>query len=152
MGRIGACADNAAMESFFSLLQKNVLNRRHWATRHELRLAVVTWIEQTYHRRRRQDALGRLTQSNTRPSSEPHPRHDRQPDESTKAWADLFAQQPPRARGRIRTDDLSITRQTLGVGLDGPRRKLPAHVGCQFGLVGSRRRQSDRRDDQGMIK
>jgi len=61
MGRIGACADNAAMESFFSLLQKNVLNRRRWATRHELRLAVVTWIEQTYHRRRRQDALGRLT-------------------------------------------------------------------------------------------
>jgi putative transposase len=33
MGRVGACADNAAMESFFSLLQKNVLNRRRWATR-----------------------------------------------------------------------------------------------------------------------
>ena len=31
MGRVGACADNAAMESFFSLLQKNVLNRRRWA-------------------------------------------------------------------------------------------------------------------------
>ena len=28
MGRVGTCADNAAMESFFSLLQKNVLNRR----------------------------------------------------------------------------------------------------------------------------
>jgi putative transposase len=28
MGRVGACADNAAMESFFSLLQKNVLNRQ----------------------------------------------------------------------------------------------------------------------------
>jgi transposase InsO family protein len=61
MGRVGACADNAAMESFFSLLQKNVLNRRRWATRHELRLAIVTWIERTYHRRRRQDALGKLT-------------------------------------------------------------------------------------------
>ena len=33
MGRVGACADNAAMESFFSLLQKNVLNRRRWSTR-----------------------------------------------------------------------------------------------------------------------
>ena len=33
MGRVGACGDNAAMESFFSLLQKNVLNRRRWATR-----------------------------------------------------------------------------------------------------------------------
>ena len=61
MGRVGTCADNAAMESFFSLLQKNVLNRRRWATRAELRLAIVTWIEGTYHRRRRQDTLGRLT-------------------------------------------------------------------------------------------
>jgi putative transposase len=61
MGRVGAAGDNAAMESFFALLQKNVLNRRAWATREELRIAIVTWIERTYHRRRRQDALGQLT-------------------------------------------------------------------------------------------
>ena len=61
MGRVGACGDNAAMESFFSLLQKNVLDRQRWATREELRLAIVTWIEKSYHRRRRQRALGRLT-------------------------------------------------------------------------------------------
>jgi len=61
MGRVGAAGDNAAMESFFSLLQKNVLNRRSWATRDELRIAIVTWIERTYHRRRRQTGLGRLT-------------------------------------------------------------------------------------------
>lgn len=61
MGRVGACGDNAAMESFFSLLQKNVLNRRSWTTREELRIAIVTWVERTYHRRRRQEALGRLT-------------------------------------------------------------------------------------------
>ena len=61
MGRVGAAGDNAAMESFFSLLQKNVLNRRSWATRDELRTAIVTWIERTYHRRRRQHRLGRLT-------------------------------------------------------------------------------------------
>jgi putative transposase len=61
MGRVGACADNAAMESFFSLLQKNVLDRRRWQTREELRLAIVIWIEKTYHRRRRQDAVGRMT-------------------------------------------------------------------------------------------
>jgi putative transposase len=61
MGRVGARADNAAMESFFSLLQKNVLNRRRWTSRQELRLAIVTWIEKTYHRRRRQDRLGKLT-------------------------------------------------------------------------------------------
>jgi transposase InsO family protein len=61
MGRVGACGDNAAMESFFALLQKNVLNRQSWRTREELRLAIVTWIERTYHRRRRQRALGKLT-------------------------------------------------------------------------------------------
>jgi putative transposase len=61
MGRVGACGDNAAMESFFSLLQKNVLNRKRWETRAELRLAIATWIERSYHRKRRQRALGRLT-------------------------------------------------------------------------------------------
>jgi putative transposase len=61
MGRVGACADNAAMESFFSLLQKNVFNRQRWQTREQLRLAIVVWIERTYHRRRRQDTLGRMT-------------------------------------------------------------------------------------------
>ncbi len=61
MGRVGACADNAAMESFFALLQKNVLNRRRWASREQLRLAIVHWIEGTYHRKRRQRGLGKLT-------------------------------------------------------------------------------------------
>ncbi len=48
------------MESFFNLLQKNVLDRRVWATREELRIAIVTWIERTYRRRRRQALLGWL--------------------------------------------------------------------------------------------
>jgi transposase InsO family protein len=61
MGKVGAAGDNAAMESFFALLQNNVLDRRIWATREDLRIAIVTWIERTYHRRRRQDSLGRLT-------------------------------------------------------------------------------------------
>lgn len=61
MGRVGAAGDNAAMESFFALLQNNVLDRRRWDTREQLRIAIVTWIERTYHRRRRQLTLGRLT-------------------------------------------------------------------------------------------
>ena len=61
MGRVGACGDNAAMESFFSLLQKNVLDQQRWTSREELRVAIVIWIERTYHRRRRQRGLGRLT-------------------------------------------------------------------------------------------
>ncbi len=54
MGRVGACGDNAAMASFFAL---HVLDRPRWATRAELRLAIVLWIEKTYRQRR----LGRLT-------------------------------------------------------------------------------------------
>ena len=53
--------DNAAMESFYSLLQKNVLNRRRWRTRNELAYEIIYWIEHTYNRRRRQRGLGRLT-------------------------------------------------------------------------------------------
>jgi putative transposase len=62
MGRVAAAGDNAAMESFLSLLQKNVLNqRRRWRTRSELRYEIIRWTEHTYNRRRRQRALGRLT-------------------------------------------------------------------------------------------
>ena len=49
------------MESFFALLQKNVLDRRTWDTRDQLRIAIVGWTERTYHRRRRQARLGKLT-------------------------------------------------------------------------------------------
>lgn len=61
MGRVASAGDNAAMESFFALLQTNVFNRRRWATRAELRYETITWIEHTYNRRRRQRGLGRLT-------------------------------------------------------------------------------------------
>ncbi|CAA9313015.1 MAG: Transposase [uncultured Friedmanniella sp.] len=37
------------------------LDRHRWATRQQLRIAIITWIERTYHRRRRQARLGRLT-------------------------------------------------------------------------------------------
>jgi transposase InsO family protein len=62
MGQARTCADNAAMESFFALVQKNVLNQRStWASRQELRLKIVAWIEKTYNRRRRQRVLGKLS-------------------------------------------------------------------------------------------
>jgi putative transposase len=43
----GAERPDAAMESFFALLQMNVLDRQRWATREEFRLAIITWIERT---------------------------------------------------------------------------------------------------------
>jgi putative transposase len=61
MGRVSSAGDNAAMESFYSLLQKNVLNRRRWRTRDELAYAIIYWIEHTYNRRRRQRNLGKQT-------------------------------------------------------------------------------------------
>lgn len=62
MSRFGAAGDNAAMESFFSLLQKNgprpplLDHARGIADR-----AIIMWIERAYHRRRRLAAFGRFT-------------------------------------------------------------------------------------------
>lgn len=60
MGRVGVAGDNAAMESFLVVLQKNVLDRGRWGTRARLRTAIVHWVERTYHRKRRQRRLGKL--------------------------------------------------------------------------------------------
>ncbi len=49
------------MEFFYSLLQKNDLNRRRRRTRNELAYEITYWIEHTYNRRQRQRSLGRLT-------------------------------------------------------------------------------------------
>jgi putative transposase len=69
MGQVGTCAggtsrsrgNNAAMESFFALLQKNVLDQKKtWETREELRIRMVYRVEAKYHRKRRQRRLGKL--------------------------------------------------------------------------------------------
>ena len=49
------------METFFALLQKNILNRQRWTTREELWPEIINQIERSYRRRRRQPRLGRLT-------------------------------------------------------------------------------------------
>ena len=61
MGRVAAAGDHAAVESFHALRQKNVPDTKEWETREELRLAIVTWIECTYHRRRRKRRPGKMT-------------------------------------------------------------------------------------------
>jgi len=61
MGRVSSAGDNAAMESFWALLQKNVLNSRTWTSREQLHTEIVHWIEHTYNHRRRQRRLGTLT-------------------------------------------------------------------------------------------
>lgn len=41
MDQVVSAADNAAMDSFFSLLQKDVLDWQPWRTREQLRIAIV---------------------------------------------------------------------------------------------------------------
>lgn len=61
MGRVGTCNNDAAMESFFVLLHKNVMDRQPWVTRGELRLAIVVWIERSYYRKRQHRRLRKIT-------------------------------------------------------------------------------------------
>ncbi len=61
MGRVGAAGDHAAMGSFSAVLHKNVLDRDRWDKRARLRTAIMHWVERTYHRKRRQRRLGKLT-------------------------------------------------------------------------------------------
>ena len=44
MGRVASAGDNAAVESWYALLQKDVLDRR-WRTRDELHQAIVFWTD-----------------------------------------------------------------------------------------------------------
>ncbi len=41
MGRVASAGDNAAMESFWALLQRNVLDAQTWSTREDLHYAIV---------------------------------------------------------------------------------------------------------------
>lgn len=59
MGSLDELGNNAAVESFFFLLHNNMLTRKRWVTRLELRVAIVSWTERTYPRR--QARVGRLT-------------------------------------------------------------------------------------------
>lgn len=63
MGTVGSSGANAAVESFFALMQENVLDSRTCRIREQLRIAIVTWIKRSFRRRRRrrQALLGRLT-------------------------------------------------------------------------------------------
>jgi transposase InsO family protein len=61
MGRVGSAYDNAMMESFFSTLQRELLDRRQWQTRKELALAIFEWIEAWYNPHRRHTSIENLS-------------------------------------------------------------------------------------------
>jgi putative transposase len=58
MGSRGDCYDNAVAESFFATLKKELVHRRGWPTKAELRGKVFEYIEIFYNRRRRHIHLG----------------------------------------------------------------------------------------------
>jgi putative transposase len=58
MGTIGDCFDNAMMESFFSSLEAEVLDRYWFQTRYEARREIFSWIEGWYNTHRRHSGLG----------------------------------------------------------------------------------------------
>jgi putative transposase len=63
MGSRGDCFDNAVAESFFATFKKELIHRRAWPTKAELRGEVFEYIEIFYNRRRRHTRLGQLSPS-----------------------------------------------------------------------------------------
>jgi putative transposase len=61
MSRAGDVWDNSAMESFFSSLQIERVNRRVYATRDEAKADVFDYVERFYNPRRRHSTLGYLS-------------------------------------------------------------------------------------------
>jgi putative transposase len=61
MGRVASSVDNALVESFWSTMQRELLDRRTWTSRTELASAMFEWIEGWYNPRRRHSALGYLS-------------------------------------------------------------------------------------------
>jgi len=61
MGSKGDAYDNALAESFFASLKKELVRRRSWPTRRELRSAVFDYVEAFYNRERRHSTLGYLS-------------------------------------------------------------------------------------------
>jgi putative transposase len=64
MGSVGDCFDNAMCESFFATLECELLDRRHFRTQVEARMAVFQFIEGWYNPRRRHSALDYLSPIN----------------------------------------------------------------------------------------
>ena len=61
MGSVGDCYDNSMMESFWSRMQVELLDRKRWNTRVELATAIFEYIEIFHNRQRRHSSLGMLT-------------------------------------------------------------------------------------------
>jgi len=58
---VGDWYDNAMMESFWSRMQVELLDRKPWKTRVELSNAIFEYLEIFHNRRRRHSSLGMVS-------------------------------------------------------------------------------------------
>jgi transposase InsO family protein len=61
MGSVGDCYDNSMIESFWSRMPVELLDRRRWRTRIELANAIFDYLEIWHNRRRRHSSIGMLS-------------------------------------------------------------------------------------------
>lgn len=76
MGSKGDCFDNAVAESFFATLKKELVHRRAWPTKAELRGEVFEYIEIFYNRQRRHTHLGQRSPAEYERIT--HPQHHKE--------------------------------------------------------------------------
>jgi transposase InsO family protein len=57
MGRVASSVDNTMMESFWSTMQRELLDRQCWDTKAELSSAIFEWIEAFYNPVRRHTSI-----------------------------------------------------------------------------------------------
>ena len=72
MGSKGDCFDNAVAESFFATLKKELINRRTWPSKAELRTEVFDYIEVFYNRERRHSTLGQRSPADYEKINQPN--------------------------------------------------------------------------------
>jgi putative transposase len=61
MGKVASSVDNALIESFWSSMQSELLDRQPWNGRVELASAMFEWIEGWYNPHRRHSSLGMIS-------------------------------------------------------------------------------------------
>jgi putative transposase len=61
MGRVASSVDNTMIESFWSTMQRELLDQSRWNSPEQLGSAIFEWIEAWYNPRRRHTSLDMLS-------------------------------------------------------------------------------------------
>ena len=61
MGRVASSVDDTMIESFWSTMQRELLDRQHWTSRDQLASAIFEWIEGFYNPVRRHTSIDGLS-------------------------------------------------------------------------------------------